>query len=129
VEVSVDPASPVVASFVGHVALLPALATAGTASTALGPMSVRGARDGRVVVAIRPEQVAVTGSHDPGCLLGEVVDVSFFGHDATVRVLVLGTADAVQLIARVPSEGVPQRGDRVGVRIVGEVVAFPEDRR
>ncbi|MCY1562575.1 TOBE domain protein [compost metagenome] len=53
---------------------------------------------------------------------GEVVDVSFFGHDATIRVR-LDSGEHVT--ARTPSDGVPRPGDRVGVRVTGDVIAFP----
>ena len=126
-ELYLHPASPAVASFVGHAALVPAEAVGGTATSALGPVPVRAAREGRVLLAVRPEQVAVTAKDEPGCLAAEVLEVSFFGHDATVRVRVAGSDDLVELTARVPANGVPQPGTQVGVRVVGEVLAFPED--
>ncbi|QWF23619.1 ABC transporter ATP-binding protein [Nocardioides sp. LMS-CY] len=127
-DIYLDPAGPAVASFVGHAVLVSAEAHAGTAAGALGPIPVRGARDGRVLLAVRPEQVAVTAKDAPGCLTAEVVEVSFFGHDATVRVRV-GADDQVDLTARVPATDVPEPGTQVGVRVVGEVLAFPENPR
>ncbi|GAB6985827.1 ABC transporter ATP-binding protein [Nocardioides pyridinolyticus] len=126
-EVYLDPASPVVASFVGHAALVPADAVAGEASGALGPVRVRGARDGRVLLAVRPEQVVVTAKDEPGCVTAEVLEVSFFGHDATVRARVVAGDDLVDLTARVPASEVPAPGGQIGLRVVGEVLAFSGD--
>jgi iron(III) transport system ATP-binding protein len=125
-EVYLDPATPAVASFVGHAALVPAVAERGTASGALGAVPVRGARQGRVLMAVRPEQVVVTAKDEPGCLPAAVLEVSFFGHDATLRARVVGTDDLVEVTARVPAAGVPEPGSEIGVRVVGEVLAFPE---
>jgi len=124
-EVYLEPASPAVASFVGHSALVPATASGGTAACAVGRLPLRGARDGRVLLAIRPEQVAVTSKDEPGAVTAEVLEVSFFGHDATVRVRVVGSDDLVDLTARVSASGVPEPGAHVGIRVVGDVLAFP----
>jgi iron(III) transport system ATP-binding protein len=124
-EVYLNPASPAVASFVGHAALVPGRAVAHTASSAIGRVPVRGAGEGDVLLAVRPEQVVVTSNEDPGAATAEVLEVSFFGHDATVRVRVAGSDEPVEVTARVSATGVPEPGDQVGVRVVGEVLAFP----
>nr|WRX71465.1 ferric iron ABC transporter, ATP-binding protein [Actinomycetes bacterium] len=128
-EVYLDPAGPAVASFVGHAVLVPAEAVAGTATGALGRVRVRGTREGRVLLAVRPEQVAVTARDEPHCLPAEVLEVSFFGHDATVRARLVGHGDLVDVTARVSAGDVPEPGARVGVRVAGEVLAFPEGVR
>jgi hypothetical protein len=51
----------------------------------------------------------------------EVVDISFYGHDATVRVRL---DSGEELAARTPATSVPTPGDRVRVGVVGDVVAF-----
>ncbi|HRI98906.1 MAG TPA: ABC transporter ATP-binding protein, partial [Nocardioides sp.] len=127
-EVYLDPATPAVASFVGHAALVPGTAVAGLAETALGQVSVRGVREGRVLLAVRPEQVEVTTKDEPGCRPAEVLEVSFFGHDATVRARVSGRDDVVEVTARVPANGVPEPGTQIGIRVAGEVLAFGGDR-
>jgi iron(III) transport system ATP-binding protein len=124
-EVYLDPATPEVASFVGSAALVPGSATQGIARSALGELPVRGALDGPVLLAVRPEQVAVTHKDDAGSLAAEVLEVSFFGHDATVRARVAGPDHLVEVTARVAASGVPQPGAEIGVRVVGEVLAFP----
>lgn len=122
-EVYLQPADPRVAAFIGHATLLPGVILAGGRATcALGEVTVKaGALAGASAqLAVRSEQLQIRtdGSGTPG----EVVDVSFFGHDATIR-LRLGTGEEVA--ARTPADSVPQPGDRVGVVAVGEVVAFP----
>ena len=102
-EVYLDPATPAVASFVGLAALVPASATGGIArERARRGCRCAGAPDGPVLLAVRPEQVAVTPRTTPGSLAAEVLEVSFFGHDATVR-------------ARVAGPDAPGRGDRAGL--------------
>ncbi|TIC80431.1 ABC transporter ATP-binding protein [Nocardioides sp. GY 10113] len=125
-ELYLEPATPAVASFVGGAALVRGRATAGLADCALGPVPVRGAAEGAVLLAVRPEQVAVTASDDPGSRSAEVLEVSFFGHDATVRVRVLNGADAVEVTARVAADEVPAPGSRIGLRVIGDVLAFPQ---
>ncbi len=116
-----EPAEPRVAAFIGHASLLPGtVGPDGRAECALGPVTVRGdAPPGPVRLAVRSEQVQIRAEGAPG----EVVDVSFFGHDATIR-LRLGSGD--QVAARTPADSVPAPGDRVRVGVLGEVVAFPE---
>jgi len=128
-EIYLNPASPEVASFVGHAVLLPAAAAAGSATSVLGTVRVRGTRDGEVLLAVRPEQVAVTAKDEAGSLVADVVEVSFFGHDATVRARVAGADDLIELTARVPAADVPPPGSQVGVRVVGEVLAFRQEGR
>ena len=125
-EVYLDPASPTVAAFVGHAALVSADAVAGTATSVLGRVPVRGTLDGRVLLAVRPEQVVVTAKDDPGAVSAEVLEVSFFGHDATLRARVVGSDGLVDLTARVPAAEVPEPGAQVGLRVDGVVLAFPE---
>jgi iron(III) transport system ATP-binding protein len=51
------------------------------------------------------------------------VDVSFFGHDATIRARVAGHDGT--LTARTPANAVPRRGDRVRLGLIGEALCFP----
>jgi len=124
-QVYLDPASPEVASFVGQAALLPAHAVSGRATSVLGPVLVRGAVEGTVLLAIRPEQLAVTDKDEPGSLPAEVLEVSFYGHDATLRARVTGVDDLVDVTARMSATKVPPPGSAIGVQVLGEVLAFP----
>lgn len=121
-EVYLQPADPRVASFIGHATLLPGRLTGdGRATCALGDVAVRAGAvtEGPAQLAVRSEQLQIRtdGSGTPG----DVVDVSFFGHDATIRLRLEG---GEQVAARTPADSVPAAGDRVRVAVVGEVVAF-----
>lgn len=128
-QVYTDPASPEVAAFVGHASLVPGRATGGRAACPLGEVDVRGAREGDVLLAVRPEHLVVTGKDEPGSRPAEVLEVSFFGHDAMIRVRVAGPESAAEVFARVPATEVPLAGAEIGVRVVAEVLAFPESGR
>ncbi len=133
--VYLEPADAAVATFLGHAALVPGVTNGGgTASSLLGPLPLKDFHDaGPLLLAIRPEQVEVSrpgddrvDDDDPGeGVPATVVDVSFFGHDATVRVRVDGHPEI--LTARTPADSVPQTGDRVLLQVNGEVLAFAQD--
>ncbi|WP_408897976.1 ABC transporter ATP-binding protein [Nocardioides sp. R1-1] len=125
-EVYLAPADPRVASFIGHASLLAGEVTsASRAHCALGELEVRPGSagvPGPARIAVRSEQLQVRAAElADGGVTGDVLDVSFFGHDATIRVR-LGSGEVVT--ARTPAGSVPQPGDRVRVAVVGEVIAF-----
>ncbi len=131
--VYLDPVDAAVATFLGHAALVPGTTNGGgTASSLLGPLPLKGLHEaGPLLLAIRPEQVEVTRLGTEGerqdapqeGVPATVVDVSFFGHDATVRVRVDDHPEI--LTARTPADSVPQTGDRVLLQVFGEVLGFP----
>ncbi len=124
-----SPASTAVATFVGHAALVPARAAGGTAHGPFGTVPVRGARDGDVVLAVRPEQVVVLlDDHHPKApgFKAEVLEVSYFGHDATLRARMADAHDVV-VMARVPASGVPVAGASIRLAFDGEVVSFARE--
>ncbi len=107
------PADADVARFVGGAAILPATVAAGIARCALGEAPVHGSvADGDVEVVVRPEQVTIRPGH--GARVG---DVSFYGHDAAVRLELL--PDGPSLVARVPGLSAPDPGTEVGVGLAG----------
>jgi iron(III) transport system ATP-binding protein len=117
-----------VAAFLGHATLLTGrVEDPAEATCALGTLPLHDKLEpGVVQVAVRAEQVQVRPDGAPG-VNAEVVDVSFFGHDATVRVRL---ASGEQVAARTPAGAVPGSGDRVSIQVIGDVVAFPvEDSR
>lgn len=121
-DVYLTPADPRVASFLGHAALVAGTAADGRVDCALGALPLRTpSAQGAVQVAIRAEQVHI-GSATGSATNGAVLDVSFYGHDATIRVA-LDSGERVS--ARAPADTVPRPGDRVRVAVVGDVVAFP----
>ncbi len=128
-EVYLSPADPRVAGFIGHASLLPGEVTPeGRGRCALGDLALRTATGDRTPpgparFAVRSEQLQVRApAESADGTSGEVVDVSFFGHDATIRVR-LGSGE--QVTARTPAGSVPLPGDRVQVTVVGDVLAFP----
>jgi len=124
-DVYLSPADAEVAAFLGHASLMPGvIVDRDTVDCGLGTLALAEPVDagGSVEVAVRGEQVQVRAD-GPG-VPAEVLDVSFFGHDATVRVR-LTTGERVA--ARTMSGLVPRPGERVHVQVVGEVVAFPEE--
>jgi iron(III) transport system ATP-binding protein len=121
-EIYLRPASPAVAGFMGHATMLPGTAVDGGASCDLGRVVLLDPQDGPMLLAIRPEQVVVAADDADG-VHAEVIDVSYFGHDATLRARVRDTDTVV--IARVPSGGVPAPGTLVRLRVSGAVLAFP----
>ena len=125
-DIYLRPASPEVAGFVGHATLLPGTADAGAATSDLGRVTLVRPMTGPVLLVVRPEQVSVTAG--PAGVTGDgvtadVVEVSYFGHDATLRVRVRNSESVV--IARVPAGSVPAPGTPVCLRVSGDVLAFP----
>jgi iron(III) transport system ATP-binding protein len=123
-EVYLRPASPQVAAFVGHATRLDGTASGRTARCDLGEVGLLHEHTGPVLLVVRPEQVSVTPGASSG-VEGEVLDVSYFGHDATLRVRVRGRDTVV--ISRVPAGSVPEIGASVCLRVSGEVLAFPRE--
>ncbi|MFN2319552.1 MAG: ABC transporter ATP-binding protein [Dermatophilaceae bacterium] len=110
-----------VARFIGQVVELPALASGGEAQTALGrvlisadtaPSGSNGAGT-QGTVTLRPEQIAICGLGQDG-VVGRVEERTYYGHDATVAVRLLG------------EHGIP--GPRVIVRTTGELPTQDEVR-
>ena len=111
------------AAFVGGGVVLSAVAHNGGARCALGPVSIS-SPPGRPAmnVLIRPEQIEI---HPDGAGPGvpaEVAGISFFGHDADVRLVLLESGS--QILARVPSTAVPEPGARVRLAVRGPVAAY-----
>jgi iron(III) transport system ATP-binding protein len=117
------PVDPDVARFVGGAAILPATVRAGVARCVLGDLTVSGdASDGEVEVLIRPEQVRVEDASAAPTAKARVEEVSFYGHDAAVRLELL--PDGPVLVARMPGLDAPEVGRTVAVAVAGPVVAF-----
>ncbi|MFJ8819619.1 ABC transporter ATP-binding protein [Amycolatopsis thermoflava] len=120
------PRDPAVAGFVGEAVLLPADIHDGRAATALGTLAVRGpAMDGTADVLIRPEQIQVHETAVADGVDAIVGEVSFYGHDAALRLdLVPG---GPRVVARVPGSDLPGAGAKVWLTVTGEVLAFSCD--
>ncbi|HEY7043631.1 MAG TPA: ABC transporter ATP-binding protein [Nocardioidaceae bacterium] len=139
------PADPAVARFVGGAALLAAEVKDGIAHCALGELVVTAAgaeqlddagqhevagpdsRPGAVRqmdVLVRPEQIRITDSGNEAAGVPAVVaEVSFYGHDAAVRLDVV--PDGPRVVARVLGDETPVTGAVVRLAVHGPVTAFP----
>ncbi|MFC6284999.1 ABC transporter ATP-binding protein [Nocardioides sp. GCM10027113] len=119
------PADPDVARFVGGATVLPALVEGGHASCALGLLPLaEPCPEGPAQVLVRPEQIRLDG-HDgaEGATEARVDEISFYGHDAAVRLYLLPDGPAV--VARVLGLESPGVGATVKAGVAGRVVAFP----
>ncbi len=122
-------ASPVdtgVAEFVGAAVVLPAVVHGELADCVLGTIQVRpGSAQGAVQALIRPEQVELQADGSLGGVPARVVEVSYFGHDAAVRLdLMAGTPAAPQIVARVTGGDTPAPGSVVHLTVHGCVPVY-----
>lgn len=114
-----------VAKFVGAGTFLDVLVgAAGQAHSPLGPMRVITADGttkpaGHAQVVIRPEQISLRT--DCSGVTATVTEVSYYGHDAAVR-LVMG-GDRV-ITARITGQRTPEPGEVVGICVAGDVTAL-----
>lgn len=116
------PVDPDVARFVGGATVLPAQVHDGVAHCALGAVPLAGpCPDGAAQVLVRPEQLRIDGSE--GAVEARIDEISFYGHDAAVRLYVL--PDGPALVARVLGLESPGVGATVKAGVAGRVVAFP----
>ncbi|MFI5623743.1 ABC transporter ATP-binding protein [Nocardioides sp. NPDC051685] len=124
VDVYLTPEHPGVAAFLGSATLLPAEVVDGRVVSPLGEVTLTTAQPaGPVTLVVRAEQVQVSADATSGTK-GVVEEVSFFGHDATIRVRV---SDDVRVTARVPGTGIPDIGATVTLEVVGPLVGYPGD--
>ncbi len=122
-----------VALFVGGANLVSGTATGDRALSMLGELDLLAPVSGEVRLVVRPEQVVLRREQAPegpeaaeGTARGSVEEVSFYGHDASVRVRLDAPADGV-VVSRVTGREIPSVGDRVGVVVDGAVGAYPVD--
>jgi iron(III) transport system ATP-binding protein len=120
------PADPEVAAFVGESVVLPAAVAGGVASCALGRLDVADGAvpPGATSVLIRPEQIAIADGE--AGVAAEVTEVSYFGHDAAVRLVLL--EDGASVLARVIGRRAPRTGERVTLAVRGPVRAYADPR-
>jgi iron(III) transport system ATP-binding protein len=117
-----SPSDAGVARFVGEAVLLPATVRAGVASCALGSVAVRpSTADGPAEILVRPEQIQLGTSG----VRARVTDVSYFGHDAAVRLDLL--PDGLPVMARVHGHDLPAPGTEVRLTVTGDAPAFPAE--
>ncbi len=121
------PVDPEVAQFLGDAVLLPGSAHGTKASCALGTVNIVAPADGAVTLVLRPEQIRLVdpsnGDYGPNTVDAVVGQVSYFGHEAMMR-LELSQKDLV-VLARVRGSDAAPPGTPVVLHVEGKVRAFP----
>jgi len=118
------PVSPALAGFIGEAVFAEGIAENGRVHCAFGLLPLAGdVRSGKVEVMLRPEQIKIGGQAVTPSVAARVLGVTFYGHDALVR-LALAGAPGTQVTARVFSHAAPLPSAEVWLRVEGEVVAF-----
>jgi iron(III) transport system ATP-binding protein len=111
-----------VARSIGEAVILPAEVRDGFAACALGTLPVQpGMPPGPTDVMIRPEQMMMQADDAGGLPTAHVVSVSYFGHDALVRLELPG---GESVTARPAGYAAPRPGETVALRVVGRAHAF-----
>lgn len=125
VTVYTNPSDLAVATFVGHGVVLDGQRSKHTVTSPLGVLRVIDGcvtADGPVRILLRPEQLRL-GTCQPG-VPAQVTDITYFGHDALVRLTV---NPAMTFEARI-TPPLPRTGQRVFVWVDGPVAVFPPDQ-
>ncbi|GLX01228.1 ABC transporter ATP-binding protein [Microtetraspora sp. NBRC 16547] len=82
--------------------------------------------NGPAQVLIRPEQIRLDHASDAAGVAARVAEVSYFGHDAAVRLdLLSGVPGGPQVTARVSGGDLPATGALVTLTVTGDVLAYP----
>ena len=122
-EVYTAPRDPAVAQFVGAAVVLPATVEGELARCALGTVPVAaGSAQGQVRLLLRPEQL-VLDEPGAGGARALVVDVSYYGHDAAIRLDLQPSGQRV--LARTIGSRAPEPGSEVSVRVCDPAPVFP----
>jgi iron(III) transport system ATP-binding protein len=121
------PADTDIARFIGGGSVLAASVLDGVARCVLGEIRVPGSPDReRVMLVVRPEQIhlepAFDGTSDG--TIARVASVSYYGHDAVVRLDL--NPEAARVVARVDGSSTPEVGSSVRLRVAGPVAVFDE---
>jgi iron(III) transport system ATP-binding protein len=121
-----DPVDAEVAAFVGDAVLLEGRMDDGEVETPLGRLPARGAHlgDGAAVTAmLRPEQILCRAPEKDGAApLGRVSSTAFYGHDATVRIVL--DDGGREVVARAAGHQLPAAGERVEIKVEGSALAY-----
>ena len=121
------PEDPELAQFLGESNVLEGEVRDGMVTTGLGRLAVREwsgpSGGGTAKVMVRPEQIAL-GEPARGELEATVASYEYFGHDAVVRVRP-GTEGLPELVVRVTGGTPLEPGHRIGLSVLGPVVAWP----
>jgi iron(III) transport system ATP-binding protein len=111
------PATPELANFVGAAVFFPGLAGGGTVRCVLGELMLANEVSGPVEVMIRPEQIKVAPNKLPGGVPAVIDHVTFYGHDAVLRLTVTLPEHDPQPVrdvtARIFTQSIPEPGSKV----------------
>jgi iron(III) transport system ATP-binding protein len=119
-----QPVDVAMARFVGEAVVLPGTVKGGVATCALGRLSLAcPAPDGPAEVMVRPEQIRFATTPNADAPRARVVGVTFYGHDASVRLALPGGPETIA--SRVPGHRAPRLGEEVRLSVEGAVMAYP----
>jgi iron(III) transport system ATP-binding protein len=125
-----DPVDAEVAVFVGEAVILEGRQKANGVETSLGSLPTRRGRVGigqSVTVMLRPEQIVCreAGAREVrDGPRGRVLSTTFYGHDATARIALEGTARR-EIVGRAAGHQLPAVGEQVEIAVEGTALAFP----
>ncbi len=129
-EVYQRPATPWVAQFVGDAVFLPGTWHGDEVECALGRLVAEWVGDASppvdgatVTVMVRPEQLVLSEPVDAAALPATVTAVSYTGHDGLLELML---DNGVACSSRVTASGLLPLGSKVGVAVVGRVLAYPD---
>jgi len=107
---------------IGEAVILPAEIRDGVAACVLGRLDIGSDRaPGQTQIMVRPEQISVRAPGFGGGTVARVLDISYFGHDALVRLELSG---GVVVTARPAGFAAPSVGQQVSLVVEGPVHAF-----
>jgi len=116
------PADVETAVSIGEAVILPAEIRDGIAACALGQLTVQsGTASGRTDVMVRPEQIGLHSGESGSGTPARVLEVSYFGHDALVRLELSG---GLVVTARPAGFAAPKIGQQILLTVEGPVHAF-----
>ncbi len=120
------PVTPELATFIGDAVLLPGIVRDDVVECDMGRLTLgRPMNAGPVDVMIRPEQIRISqaGANVEGGFEAIVESVTFYGHDASVRLRLTKSNGVV--LTRVAGYLSPRVGERVSASVEGDVTAYP----
>jgi len=85
--------------------------------------------DGPVQVMLRPEQIKLSAEMVQSGPRGRVCEVTFFGPEASVQLVLCDVPGPVVISARVPGHMSPRGGEILGISIEGDVMAYGNSPR
>jgi len=119
------PVDAALARFVGDAVIVRGHAANGAVRCSLGRLALApGMPSGPVEVLVRPEQIRLVPAGEAADARARVSGVTFYGHDASVSLVLRDAPEIPELSARVAGHVCPRLGEEVGLRIEGSVTAF-----